>query len=143
MQHWLATGTHASTTRKKRQSPGKSILYIAFGASYYIDSFLSYPILQFTTISLQIRLSSRPLSPDPELFRSPFDRIPRNPLCSALGEVVGSLHPENLDLILAPGTAIEILMIIPLSFKLTVGSALLQLHPADRVSNLFWVVYVT
>jgi hypothetical protein len=59
-----------------------------------------------------------------------------------LGEVVGPLHPDNLELFLAPGTTIRIL-IIARSFKLTVGSALLQLYPADRVPNLVWVIYVT
>jgi hypothetical protein len=59
-----------------------------------------------------------------------------------LAEVVGFLHLDNLDPIPTPVTAIEIL-IIARSFKLTVGSALLQLCPADKVPNLFWVMYVT
>jgi hypothetical protein len=142
MSPWLVTGTHASTTRKKPCGPGKSILYIAFGGSYRIDSSLPYPILQFTTVSLQLRLGPRPPSPDSEFFRSLFDRTPGSPLCSALSEVVGSLHPDNFELIPAPGTAIEIL-IIARSFELTVGPALLQLYPTDRVPNLVWVMYVT
>jgi hypothetical protein len=59
-----------------------------------------------------------------------------------LGEVVGSLHLDNLDLIPALGTAIEIL-IIALSFKLTISRALLKLHLADKVPNLLWVMHVT
>jgi hypothetical protein len=34
------------------------------------------------------------------------------------------------------------MLIVARSFKLTVGPALLQLYPADRVPNLVWVMYV-
>jgi hypothetical protein len=64
----LATGTQASTTRKKPHSPGKSILYIIYGGSYHVDSSLPYPILQFTTVLLQLCLGPRPPSPDSGFF---------------------------------------------------------------------------
>jgi hypothetical protein len=142
MQPWLSIGPHASNTRQKPRSPGRSRLYIALGGSYHINSSLPYLILQFTKVSLQVRLGPRPPSPDSKFLRSPFDRIPGSPHCSALSEMVGSLHSDSFELIPEPGTAIEIL-IIARSFKLRVGPAFLQLYPADRVPNLVWVFYVT
>ena len=49
---------------------------------------------------------------------------------------------QSTSIFLAPGAAIEIL-IIDFSSKWTVDSASLQLYPACKAPNLLWVMHVT
>lgn len=62
-------------------------------------------------------------------------------LCSATGTVVGSLHPDDLDLLPPVGSKIE-LLVIARSFKITEASSLLGVIVAKQDPKLIWVIYV-
>lgn len=85
----------------------------------------------------------------PRPTRSLYDRIPGSPLHSATGQVVGSLHPDNVDLLGPPGSKVECLIVSRCTTP-TVASAL---YPPgteaaryggeeDRPWDLFWVLAV-
>lgn len=73
---------------------------------------------------------------------SPFDRIPGIPLLSAAGDIVGSLHPDDVDLLSEPGCAVECLIVSRCNTP-TVASALLALDDVtmDRPCKLFWILH--
>jgi hypothetical protein len=80
--------------------------------------------------------------------RSPFDRIPGIPLHSVTGQLVGSLHPDNVDLLEPPGSKVQCLIVSRCSTP-TVASALLADETAiadsaekDGQWDLFWVLVV-
>ncbi|KAL9114719.1 MAG: hypothetical protein Q9227_001397 [Pyrenula ochraceoflavens] len=105
-----------------------------------IPSFPRYAVLYFRAISIHLILgetSQRDIDPvivppthSAEAGRlqghgpSSFDRISGRPLLSPAGELVGSLHPDNLDLLSHKlGTNVECILISRASV-LTIGSAL-------------------
>ena len=80
--------------------------------------------------------------------QSPFDRIPGIPLHSATGQLVGSLHPDNVNFLEPPRSKVECLIVSRCSTP-TVASALLAAEAAlangsekDRPWDLFWVLVV-
>ena len=75
--------------------------------------------------------------------QSTFDRIPGISLLSDTGQLVGSLHPDNLGLLEAPGSSVECLIISRCNTP-TVASALLTSDgaSAEQPWNLFWILYV-
>ena len=80
--------------------------------------------------------------------RSLFDRTPGIPLHSATGQIVGSLHPDNIHLLGPPGSKIECLIVSRCATP-TVASALLSADTKaardgerDRPWDLFWVLVV-
>lgn len=75
--------------------------------------------------------------------QSPFDRIPGISLFSVTGQLVGSLHPDNLDLLEAPGSSVECLIVSRCNTP-TVASALLTSDGADTEQpwKLFWILHV-
>lgn len=80
--------------------------------------------------------------------RSLFDRIPGIPLHSATDQIVGSLHPDNVDLLGPPGSKIECLIVSRCTTP-TVASALQPTdteaardEEKDRPWDLFWVLVV-
>ncbi|KAJ9628780.1 hypothetical protein H2203_002682 [Taxawa tesnikishii (nom. ined.)] len=120
--------------------------------------FPPYTVLQFKTISMHLILGSAPVrgeqgehsqsrlhtpSDDETPSQSPFARIPGVPLLSAHGQLVGSLHPDNVDILGAPGTKVECLVICRCNTP-TVASALLALGGADteRPWDLLWILHV-
>lgn len=64
----------------------------------------------------------------------PFDGIPGLPLLCRDGEVVGSLHPDNIDLLPVRGSKIECIIVSGCQ-TLTVGSALLERDGTEAVSR--------
>lgn len=58
-------------------------------------------------------------------------------------QVVGSLHPDNVDLLPASGSVVELLLIAR-CHKPTVGSTLFELYrnASEQPLKLFWVMYV-
>jgi hypothetical protein len=80
--------------------------------------------------------------------KSPFGRIPGIPLHSATRQLVGSLHPDNIDLLEPAGSKVECLIVSRCSTP-TVASALLAAETTladgsenDRPWDLFWVLVV-
>lgn len=73
----------------------------------------------------------------------PFDRIPGIPLLSKEGVAVGSLHPDNIDVLNPPGSSIE-LILISYSQIPTLESALLELEnaDADQPWKLLWCLHI-
>jgi hypothetical protein len=59
------------------------------------------------------------------------------------GQVVGSLHPDNVDLLPTAGSAIGLLLLAR-SHKPTVSSALIERYETagSAPMKLFWVMYV-
>jgi hypothetical protein len=110
-------------------------------ADFTNRSFPPYTILHFLTISMHLTLGTA--AERDHQGQSPFDRIPGIPLFSATGQVVGSLHPDNVDLLEAPGSSVECL-IVSRSNTPTVASALLASDGADteRPWKLFWILHV-
>ena len=85
---------------------------------------------------------------DENSTKSNFDRIPGIPLHSATGQLVGSLHPDNIDLLQPPGSNVQCLIISRCSTP-TVASALLANKTAiadgakkDGPWDLFWVLVI-
>lgn len=74
---------------------------------------------------------------------SHFDRIQSIPLLSATNQVIGSLHPDNLDLLPSPGSVIECLIVSRCNTP-TDGSALCALQGTEprKPQKLFWILYV-
>ena len=75
--------------------------------------------------------------------RSPFGRIPGISLFSTAHQLVGSLHPDNLDLLEAPGSTVECLIVSRCHVP-TEASALFDLDGADTKQSwkLFWIIHV-
>ena len=104
-----------------------------------------YTILYFTTIYLHLTLCPRPhnnASPN-KTFPSRFDRVAGSALQGMSGQVVGSLHPDNVDRLPTAGSAIRLLLLAR-SHKPTVSSALIERHETagSAPMKLFWVMYV-
>lgn len=76
--------------------------------------------------------------------QSAFDRIPGIPLLCVTRELVGSLHPDNYNLLEAPGSKAEFVIISRCNSP-TVGSALVSSDGANMKSswNLFWVLQIS
>jgi len=100
-----------------------------------------YNVLQVTTVSLHLNLGDRPTAPGSYDLQSPLDHIPASALCSATGNIVGSLHPDSLNLLPPAGSKIE-LLVIARSFKLTAESIRLGIDVSEQDSKLLWVMHV-
>jgi hypothetical protein len=75
--------------------------------------------------------------------RSPFGRVPGISLFSVTHQLVGSLHPDNFDLIEAPGSTVECVIVSRCDTP-TEASALFALESADTKKSwkLFWIVHI-
>jgi hypothetical protein len=85
---------------------------------------------------------------DENSIPSTFDRILGIPLHSVTGQLLGSLHPDNIDLLQPPGSKVQCLIISRCSTP-TVASALLAKKTSiadgakkDGQWDLFWVLVV-
>jgi hypothetical protein len=74
---------------------------------------------------------------------SPFDRIQGIPLLGATNQLVGSLHPDNLDLLPSPGSVVECLIVSRCNTA-TDSSALFALEGTEpeKPQKLFWILYI-
>ncbi|KAB5578250.1 heterokaryon incompatibility protein-domain-containing protein [Coniochaeta sp. 2T2.1] len=123
-----------------------------------IAKFPPYSVLYFQTISLSLTLGQPPdelkKQPQPGGTTSSFHRIPGIPLLSATSEVIGSLHPDNLDLLPGMGSSVECILMSHCQ-ALTWNSALghgarpvpdPEDHEAalgdDEPLELFWALYI-
>lgn len=95
------------------------------------------------TISFYLNIGAVPPQEDLGDRASPFERIRGIPLLGVNNQSVGSLHPDNLELLPATGSAIECLIISRCNTP-TNGSALLasQNKEPEKAQNLFWVLYI-
>jgi hypothetical protein len=75
--------------------------------------------------------------------RSPFGRIPGISLFSTNQQLVRSLHPDNLDLLEAPGSTVECVIVSRCDMP-TEASALFALGSAVTKQSwkLFWVIHI-
>jgi hypothetical protein len=74
---------------------------------------------------------------------SHFNRIQGIPLLAGTNQLVGSLHPDNIDLLPSQGSVIECLIISRCNTP-TNGSALLAPEGTEPVKpwKLFWILYI-
>ena len=108
------------------------------------STFPRYPVLQFHAVSMHLVLGpDKPTNPS-SAAASPFDRVPGCPLCSADGQLVGSLHPDNVELLPAPESCVECIVVARCNTP-TVGSALLPPDSPvpEKAWELLWVLHVT
>ncbi|KAF2629382.1 HET-domain-containing protein [Macroventuria anomochaeta] len=141
VKHRQTSKSSHQDQRLKRQIEHQGTQGDPQSASTQIPNFPPYTVLQFTTISLHLKLGPHPEQPKSPNIMS--DRIPGAPLLSTSDEVVGSLHSDNIDLLPKSYCAIE-LLIVARGHKPTAGSALLDMyHERDeQPMKLFWVMYV-
>lgn len=117
-------------------------------------AFPPYAVLRFRTISIHVLLAQ----PVQRTLKAPIevsaaDRIPGISLLSSSDQVVGSLHPDNFDMLpSSPDAKIECLLFSRCQVP-TIGSVLLDPTltppklPIDRPPtgqpwDLFWVMYI-
>ncbi len=122
-----------------------------------------YPVLQFIAPSLKLRLGEvtdayKELSlaavtqdddPQGTAWATPFKRVPGLPLLSTASDaVVGSLHPDNVEMLPEPGSEMDCL-VLSRCFTPTVASPLFNAENPETHSgsdrkrwDLFWVLYV-
>ncbi|KAH8666977.1 heterokaryon incompatibility protein-domain-containing protein [Xylariales sp. PMI_506] len=131
---------------------------------FTIPIFPPYTVLQFIAASIRLSLGqvqqspaewrenkSRPSMHGGPSTQSPFKRIPGIPLHCNGGEIVGSLHPDNFDLLGPSGSVIECILLSRCSVP-TVASALLNSRDGpsynnddnaqDATMDLFWILHV-
>lgn len=109
-------------------------------ANFMNSDFPPYDVLHFKTISFHLALEAMPTQ---ERHRtSPFDRVVGIPLHDKTGELVGSLHPDNFDLLCSQGSSVE-LLVITKCLEPTVGSALSALENQGPLPwRLLWVMHI-
>lgn len=108
--------------------------------TYNHRNFPPYDILQCKTISFQLTLGAAPTRKP--RGTSAFDRVAGVPLLDKSGQIVGSLHPDNIGLLGEEGSSIE-LIVITKCFEPTVGSALLDMEGQGSLPwRLFWVMHI-
>jgi hypothetical protein len=102
--------------------------------------FPPYTVLHFRAISMHLILGAATERCHQE--KSPFDRIPGISLLSAGGELVGSLHPDNLDLLEAPGSTVECLIVSRCNTPTMASALTSDSSDMEKPWDLFWILHV-
>ncbi|KAK2766785.1 hypothetical protein FQN54_006099 [Arachnomyces sp. PD_36] len=111
--------------------------------TFTAPTFPPYIILHFVSISMHLVLGTA-AEQSCRKRSSHFDRIPATPLLSKTNEVVGALHPDNLDLLEPSGSKVECLIISRCNTP-TADSPLFALDGdsnTEKPWDLFWVLYI-
>lgn len=102
--------------------------------------FPPYTILHFRAISIHLILGAATDRYHHE--NSSVDRIPGISLLSASGELVGSLHPDNLGLLEAPGSTVECLIVSHCNTPAMASAFGSDSSDMEKPWDLFWILHV-